>query len=163
MKPTDTELKLDLQQCEDLLSITDIIIAREHAKIQVIKNKLTIKLLEYISPLQSCCLLIPSQLLKEEPERVKAYEKGGIWWKKGADSEPHPELHVTAGTGRGIWAQLSPSEKNMLCDAIGYNEAASGEIEKPKQYIGNLNLFLQSCFYFNLFIFQYLKIFLKAE
>ncbi|XP_066901628.1 intermembrane lipid transfer protein VPS13A isoform X3 [Halyomorpha halys] len=119
LKPTDTELKLDLQQCEDLLSITDIIIAREDAKIQ---------------------------LLKEEPERVKAYEKGGIWWKKGADSEPHPELHVTAGTGRGIWAQLSPSEKTMLCDAIGYNEAASGEIEKPKQYIEHkVNFTLANC------------------
>ncbi|CAH1390229.1 unnamed protein product [Nezara viridula] len=90
--------------------------------------------------------VLEQRLLKEEPERVKAYEKGGIWWKKGADSEPHPELHVTAGTGRGIWAQLSPSEKTMLCDAIGYNEAASGEIEKPKQYIEHkVNFTLANC------------------
>lgn len=33
--PTNTELKLDLQQLEDQLDITNIIIAREHAKIQV--------------------------------------------------------------------------------------------------------------------------------
>ena len=78
------------------------------------------------------------QLLKDEPERVIPCEKGGIWWKRGADSEPHPELQVTAGTGRGIWAQLSPSEKTKLCDAIGYNEVALSETEKPKQYIGKI-------------------------
>lgn len=76
------------------------------------------------------------QLLKEEPERVQVCEKGGIWWRKGPDSLPHPELQVTAGTGRGIWAQLSPSEKTKLCDAIGYSEAVNIQTEKPKQYIG---------------------------
>lgn len=35
LNPTDTELKLDLQQLEDQLDILNIVIAREHAKIQV--------------------------------------------------------------------------------------------------------------------------------
>lgn len=35
LNPTDTELKLDLQQHEDQLDILNIIIAREHAKAQV--------------------------------------------------------------------------------------------------------------------------------
>jgi len=33
--PHDTELKLDLQVLEDQLGILDIVIAREHAKIEV--------------------------------------------------------------------------------------------------------------------------------
>lgn len=35
LSPNDTELKLDLQQLEDQLSILQIVIAREHAKIEV--------------------------------------------------------------------------------------------------------------------------------
>lgn len=35
LNPTDTELKLDLQQHEDQLDILNITIAREHAKAQV--------------------------------------------------------------------------------------------------------------------------------
>lgn len=42
LNPTDTELKLDLQQHEDQLDILNIIIAREHAKAQVNLNSLTI-------------------------------------------------------------------------------------------------------------------------
>nr|CAD7393579.1 unnamed protein product [Timema cristinae] len=35
LSPNDTELKLDMQQLEDQLGIIDIVIAREHAKIQL--------------------------------------------------------------------------------------------------------------------------------
>lgn len=35
MKPNDTELKLDLQKYEDSLNVLNIIIAREHAKIEL--------------------------------------------------------------------------------------------------------------------------------
>lgn len=35
LSPHDTELKLDLQVLEDQLGILDIVIAREHAKIEV--------------------------------------------------------------------------------------------------------------------------------
>lgn len=38
LKPNDTELKMDLQKYEDTLSILNIVIAREHAKIEL-KNK----------------------------------------------------------------------------------------------------------------------------
>lgn len=34
--PNDTELKLDLQKCEDSLPIVSVVIAREHAKFEVI-------------------------------------------------------------------------------------------------------------------------------
>jgi hypothetical protein len=35
LSPHDTELKLDLQVLEDQLGILDIVVAREHAKIEV--------------------------------------------------------------------------------------------------------------------------------
>jgi hypothetical protein len=35
LSPNDTELKLDLQVLEDQLGIQDIVVAREHAKIEV--------------------------------------------------------------------------------------------------------------------------------
>ncbi|KAL1131713.1 hypothetical protein AAG570_011326 [Ranatra chinensis] len=119
LKPTDTELKLDLQQCEDLLTITDVVIAREHAKLQ---------------------------LLHENPERVTLFEKQGTWWKSGPDSLTRTELQVTANKGRGIWAQLSPTEKNKLFDAIGYSEGSPTVPEKPKQYTEHkVNFTLANC------------------
>jgi hypothetical protein len=35
LSPYDTELKLDLQLLEDQLAVVDIVVAREHAKIEV--------------------------------------------------------------------------------------------------------------------------------
>ncbi|XP_014251025.1 vacuolar protein sorting-associated protein 13A-like isoform X2 [Cimex lectularius] len=118
LKPTDTELKLDLQQCEDLLTVTDIIIAREYSK---------------------------SQLLKEAPERVNIIEKQGTWWARGARSKTYKELDVVADKGRGIWAQLSPCEKNQVFDAIGYCQEYI-VFDKPKQYIEHkINFTLANC------------------
>ena len=36
---------------------------------------------------------------------------------------------------RGLWAQLSGSERDRLFEAIGYAEGVQ-RTEKPKQYIG---------------------------
>lgn len=42
LRPTDTELKLDLQKYEDELTIVSVIIAREHAKIEVSFNAISV-------------------------------------------------------------------------------------------------------------------------
>ncbi|XP_073981480.1 intermembrane lipid transfer protein VPS13A-like isoform X2 [Rhodnius prolixus] len=118
LNPTDTELKLDLQQSEDLLSITDIIIAREHTKIM---------------------------MLKEDSEKINVYKREDFWWRNGFDSKTYLALQVVSGKGRGLWAQLSPSEKSTLYEAIGY-AGDSVTLEKPKQYIEHkINFTLANC------------------
>lgn len=64
------------------------------------------------------------------------FERDGVWWRSGLEGETRSELRVMADKGRGIWAQLSSSEKSKLYDVIGYVEEAPSRPEKPKQYIG---------------------------
>ncbi|BET01399.1 Vacuolar protein sorting-associated protein [Nesidiocoris tenuis] len=117
LKPTDTELKLDLQQGEDVLSITDIIIARELAKVE---------------------------LLKEDGDKVLVNELETPWWEHGGVKR-FKDLEIVTGKSRGIWAQLSPLEKNKLFDAIGYVDNFP-VTEKPKQYIEHkINFTLANC------------------
>ncbi|XP_075226529.1 intermembrane lipid transfer protein VPS13A-like [Lycorma delicatula] len=119
LHPTDTELKLDLQQLEDQLDVIDIIIAQEHAKIM---------------------------LHRESPERVTVLEHGDSWWKGWLDGETRLEMKVIADKERGLWAQLSPSEKAKLYNAIGYVEGGPACAEKPKQYIEHkVNMTLANC------------------
>jgi hypothetical protein len=47
LSPNDTELKLDLQVLEDQLGILDIVIAREHAKIEVCDRFSLVLLVEF--------------------------------------------------------------------------------------------------------------------
>ncbi|RZF33558.1 hypothetical protein LSTR_LSTR008204 [Laodelphax striatellus] len=116
--PTNTELKLDLQQLEDQLDIVDIVIAQEHAKIL---------------------------LHRENPERVLVVEQEADWWREWLGVKSRTQLRVVSGKGRGIWTQLSPSEKAKLYDAIGYVEGPACP-EKPKQYIEHkINITLANC------------------
>lgn len=82
--------------------------------------------------LVKCCL----QLNRCNPERVYVCERDGVWWRDGLKGETHTELRVMADKGRGVWSQLSVSEKTKLFDAIGYVEQTPVSLEKPKQYIG---------------------------
>ena len=47
LSPHDTELKLDVQVLEDQLGILDIVIAREHAKIEVCYGFYLVLLVEF--------------------------------------------------------------------------------------------------------------------
>nr|XP_018900199.1 PREDICTED: vacuolar protein sorting-associated protein 13A-like isoform X1 [Bemisia tabaci] len=107
LEPTNSELKLDLQILEDTLSITDIIIAREHAKIL---------------------------LRKEFPERVAVLEKGKKSWLTH-DTKTFSELVVLSEKGRGLWSQLSTVEKTTLFDAIGYSEKATVDTIESEKYV----------------------------
>ncbi|KAE8750068.1 hypothetical protein FOCC_FOCC003192 [Frankliniella occidentalis] len=133
LQPADTELKLDLQQLEDQLDVVDILVAREHAKLK---------------------------LHRDNPERVavgaRAPSRLARWFSAaggaGASSyatsgsrSPSPELQVRAERPRGLWAQLSGSERDRLFEAIGYAEGTQRP-EKPKQYIEHkLNVTLVNC------------------
>ncbi|XP_068086254.1 intermembrane lipid transfer protein VPS13A [Anabrus simplex] len=117
LNPNDTELKLDLQLLEDKLSITDIVIAREHAKIE---------------------------LQHEEPDRIIVHENDPDWWGVWSQ-ERSVELVVMEEKGRGLWAQLASPEKKKLCDTIGYVEGALRP-DKPKLYTEHkFNFTLANC------------------
>jgi len=51
LSPHDTELKLDLQVLEDQLAILDIVIAREHAKIEVCYGFYVVLLVQFLKVL----------------------------------------------------------------------------------------------------------------
>ncbi|XP_063238425.1 intermembrane lipid transfer protein VPS13A-like [Bacillus rossius redtenbacheri] len=117
LSPNDTELKLDLQKLEDQLNIVDIVVAREHAKIE---------------------------LLHDRPELVTLQQREASWWRVGG-AGPAPELKVQTERARGLWSQLSSPERRKLCETIGFVEDAQRP-SKPKQYIEHkLNLTVANC------------------
>lgn len=73
---------------------------------------------------------------RSNPERVHIYEEDEVWWIHGVEGEKHTELKVITDKGRGIWTQLTSSEKTKLYEAIGYVDGAPIRPDKPKQYIG---------------------------
>ncbi|KAJ2950876.1 hypothetical protein O0L34_g5236 [Tuta absoluta] len=126
--PNDTELKLDLQKCEDSLPIISVVIAREQAKFE---------------------------LLAQEPERIEVVETEFDWWKPtSSDSEAESdtenkgrvELCVKTERSRSLWSHLSSPEKKRVCELIGYVEGAPKQDLKSKQYIEHkINLTLANC------------------
>ncbi|KAK7790642.1 hypothetical protein R5R35_006536 [Gryllus longicercus] len=118
LSPNDTELKMDLQQLEDMLSVVDIVIAREHAKIQ---------------------------LRHEEPDCIVVHENEPDWWGIFSQEHSFALLVHTGEKGKGLWTQLSSPEKKKLCETIGYVEGVIRP-EKPKQYIEHkINFTLANC------------------
>ncbi|GFG28735.1 hypothetical protein Cfor_06015 [Coptotermes formosanus] len=117
LSPNDTELKLDLQVLEDQLGILDIVVAREHAKIE---------------------------LRREDPEHILVRENVAEWWDV-LGQEKSFEMQVQTEKDRGLWAQLSLAERKKLCEVIGYVEGAERP-EKPKQYTEHkFNFTLANC------------------
>ncbi|CAG5002581.1 unnamed protein product [Parnassius apollo] len=125
--PNDTELKLDLQKCEDNLPIISVVIAREQAKFE---------------------------LLTQEPERIEVVESELDWWKptssdvegeSDVETKTHVELCVKTERSKSLWSHLSSPEKKRVCELIGYAEGAPKQ-DKSKQYIEHkLNLTLANC------------------
>ncbi|KAJ0183073.1 hypothetical protein K1T71_001049 [Dendrolimus kikuchii] len=124
--PNDTELKLDLQKCEDSLPIVSVVIAREQAKFE---------------------------LLSQEPDRIEVVETEFDWWKPTSspsdndddEAKSHVELCVKTERSKTLWSHLSSPEKKKVCELIGYVEGAPSR-DKSKQYIEHkLNLTLANC------------------
>nr|CAD7259318.1 unnamed protein product [Timema shepardi] len=117
LSPNDTELKLDMQQLEDQLGIIDIVIAREHAKIQ----------------------------LRHEAEDHVVIQKNSRQWWEVWNEEKAVEIHVQTDKGKGLWALLSSPEKKKLFETIGFVEGLPRP-EKPKQYIEHkFNVTVANC------------------
>ncbi|RVE50817.1 hypothetical protein evm_004566 [Chilo suppressalis] len=123
--PNDTELKLDLQKCEDNLPIISVVIAREQAKFE---------------------------LLSQEPDRIEVVESEFDWWKptssdseSDAEEKTHVELCVKSERSKSLWSHLSSPEKKKVCELIGFVEGEKRP-DKSKQYIEHkLNLTLANC------------------
>ncbi|KAG8309677.1 hypothetical protein J6590_078973 [Homalodisca vitripennis] len=111
------------------------------------KRATTVRILRLVkADLQVCRANEVNELHRSNPERVYVFEHEGVWWRGGLDGESRTELRVMADKGRGIWSQLSASEKNKLFDAIGYVEEVPCRPEKPKQYIEHkVNFTLANC------------------
>ncbi|XP_041980096.1 vacuolar protein sorting-associated protein 13A-like isoform X3 [Aricia agestis] len=120
--PNDTELKLDLQKCEDSLPIISVVIAREQAKFE---------------------------LLAKEPDIIEVVETEIDWWSplnsyKSSDAEEKSRVDLCVKTPRSksLWSHLSSPEKKKVCELIGYAEGAPKQ-DRSKQYIEHkLNLTL---------------------
>ncbi|XP_059052964.1 intermembrane lipid transfer protein VPS13A-like [Achroia grisella] len=122
--PNDTELKLDLQKCEDSLPIISVVIAREQAKFE---------------------------LLSQEPDRIEVVETEIDWWLPGSEEESDSEENkrvefcVKSERSKSLWSHLSSPEKKRVCELIGYVEGEQ-KPDKSKQYIEHkLNLTLANC------------------
>ncbi|XP_064292158.1 intermembrane lipid transfer protein VPS13A-like [Plodia interpunctella] len=104
--PNDTELKLDLQKCEDSLPIVSVVIAREHAKFE---------------------------LLSQEPDRIQVVESEIDWWLPTLESEEETHrssLCVKSGRSGTLWSHLSSPEKKRVCELIGYVEGEPRDVSK---------------------------------
>ncbi|XP_063534918.1 intermembrane lipid transfer protein VPS13A-like [Cydia strobilella] len=113
--PHDTELKLDLQQCEDSLPIISVVIAREQAKYE---------------------------LLSQEPDRIEVVESEFDWWRS-EEEEPRVELCVKTER-KTLWSHLSSPERKKVCELIGYVEGAPKDKSK-QYIEHKLNLTLANC------------------
>lgn len=118
--PTNTEIRLDVQLLEDHLDIANILMAREEAKLEFIK---------------------------EQPEKTKMRKKDKSWWEfwfsSDSDDEQN-ELEVLGEREKSLWSRLTQEEKQKLYEAIGYFDDET--IETSKQYIAHkLNFTLANC------------------
>ncbi|KAM3960055.1 LOW QUALITY PROTEIN: intermembrane lipid transfer protein VPS13A [Aphomia sociella] len=123
--PNDTELKLDLQKCEDSLPIISVVIAREQAKFE---------------------------LLSQEPDRIEVVESEIDWWlptssdpESDTEEVKHVEFCVKSERSKSLWSHLSSPERKRVCELIGYVEGEAKQ-DKSKQYIEHkINLTLANC------------------
>lgn len=117
-KPNDAEVRVDVQMMEDKLNIANVIMAREEAKLE---------------------------LLRSEPNRAVPRKKDQGWWASwfGGDEEPEEEIEVVGERERSFWSRLTPEEKEKLYEAIEYADAST---EVPEHYIAHkVNFTLANC------------------
>ncbi|EEC00486.1 vacuolar protein-sorting protein, putative, partial [Ixodes scapularis] len=119
--PNDTEVRVDVQMLEDKLNIANVLMAREEAKLE---------------------------LLRSEPNRAVPRKKEKGWWASwfgGGDTEvePEEEIEVIGERERSFWSRLTPEEKEKLYEAIEYADAST---EVPEHYIAHkINFTLANC------------------
>lgn len=119
--PNDTEIRVDVQMLEDKLNIANVLMAREEAKLE---------------------------LLRSEPNRAVPRKKEKGWWAswfgtEEVDAEPEEEIEVIGERERSFWSRLTPEEKEKLYEAIEYADASA---EVPEHYIAHkVNFTLANC------------------
>ncbi|CAH1799949.1 unnamed protein product [Owenia fusiformis] len=119
--PSDNEVKNRLKQLEDNLDIANILMAREHAKLE---------------------------FTKEAPERADKKEKEQSWWNWAFGSDDSDdEEKVVIDKSRTDWlSKLTPEEKEKLYKGIGYDVNASAHSEHPPEYVAHkINIHLTAC------------------
>ncbi|KAL1474072.1 hypothetical protein MTO96_021593 [Rhipicephalus appendiculatus] len=106
--PNDTEIRVDVQMLEDKLDISNILMAREEAKLE---------------------------LLREEPNRAVPRKRDQGWWASWFGSaQESEEVEVIGERERSFWSRLTPEEKEKLYEAIEYADASS---DVPEHYIAH--------------------------
>ncbi|KAK6636914.1 hypothetical protein RUM43_010578 [Polyplax serrata] len=104
LNPGNTELRLDLARIEDNLPLSSIVMAREQGKIEI-RN--------------------------EDPDRIEIIGGEEKWWNLHRCNPI--TFQVRHSKPRGIWAQLSQSERQKLTDLRKADRNVSPE--KAKKYI----------------------------
>ncbi|KAL0275996.1 UNVERIFIED_CONTAM: hypothetical protein PYX00_003683 [Menopon gallinae] len=110
LNPGDTELRLDLGRAEDKLDLSSIVIAREHAKIEI-KN--------------------------EDPDRIEITSNEEKWWSLNVNNNNNYsclKFQIKPDKPRGLWSQLSGAESLKLNELLGKTEEPAAP-EKAKKYI----------------------------
>ncbi|XP_046398302.1 vacuolar protein sorting-associated protein 13C-like isoform X1 [Ischnura elegans] len=136
LSPNDTELKLDLQKAEDSLEIVDIVIAQEHAKIELHReepDRIVVRMSE-VDSWGGFGMMDTESSEEEWDTDISAHDGrdgnvGNTWHKQ------QWELEVRSKKERGLWGQLSAEERQRLFEVIGWAEGSIGSPGKPKQYI----------------------------
>ncbi|CAL1270146.1 unnamed protein product [Larinioides sclopetarius] len=135
-RPTDTELKLDLQLLEDSLDVTSILAAREQAKMKI---------------------------AEDEPSLVRKVPVGKSWsfwsWFSSSgedlvdsaidslkdDKSEDEELLIVGDKDRSWWSRLTAEERRRLFEGIGYERWAP-DPEAALNHIGHkLNFTFANC------------------
>lgn len=136
VNPNDTELKIDLQMLEDELDIYNLVLAREHAKIEVVFAYPS-SILFFIIEIILILFMHFKQLCEENPESVTIQEIQPKWWGS-SNAKPRYRLCLTSDKGKTFWNLLSQSEKDRLNDLLDNTGGSeTSRHDKPKQYIGN--------------------------
>ncbi|KFM68119.1 Vacuolar protein sorting-associated protein 13C, partial [Stegodyphus mimosarum] len=135
-RPTDTELKLDLQLLEDTLDVTSVLTAREQAKMEIAEEE-------------------PSMVRKVPTRKTWSFWS---WFSSTGDEtdgssrespvegeEAEEELLIVGDRDRSWWSRMTAEERRRLFEGIGYERWGPGP-EAELNHIGHkLNFTLANC------------------
>ncbi|GIY87397.1 vacuolar protein sorting-associated protein 13C [Caerostris extrusa] len=136
-RPTDTELKLDLQLLEDSLDVTSILAAREQAKMKIAEDEPSLVRKVPIGKTWSFWSWFSSS--GDEPDSsIEAIKD-----EKSAEDEE--ELLIVGDRDRSWWSRMTAEEKRRLFEGIGY-ERWGPDPEAALNHIGHkLNFTFANC------------------
>lgn len=132
--PADVEEEMEL--LEDKLSVLNILLAREEARLEVVTYLFTCSHPKGKRILQG--LFLVEQFAEENPESAVKYRSETPWWKwwsNISNEEEDLQVDIISEKRSNLWSELTAEEKAQLYVAIGYDSAAKTQ-SKPKQYIG---------------------------